>query len=560
MTITTAMVLAAGLGKRMRPITDTMPKPLVKIAGKALLDWGLDSLVEAGVRKGGGQRPLPARPDHRPRLQRANRPRIVISDERDTLLDSAGGIVKALPELGDEAFFILNADTFWIDAGRSNLTRLALEWDPERMDILLMLSDLTSATGHSGSTDFLRAPDGRLSRAAGDPAGLIYAGAAIIASAAVRRTRRPESHSLNRYFDAAIAKGRLYGMPLDGQLDHGRHAGRHRAGRSGGQPRPRQGSMNSRAAPRVLTIPPGVAVPAGACRGAERRPARPRISGRTAIRSRWPTSRSTCPPGVRRANCGRIFVERSGGTSAILPLIRPLGEFDEDGAAFFASGAEALDLLQPISAIDRLLLLGPLVQRWKRNLPAHVAAKVRGGIRRAGLGGGFDLAGPRSRRTDRRGRDRRVGLGQACRAGRRRSRRLVAGDARFPRDHHRALAADPCRPPTLQSGGAPQRVDPRRGGTASVASAIRADHRCRFDRLDSSHGGTAFVDRTPATRRGRAAGPRYGDGRGFMVGAGSSRAGAVGARSSAIRPGEAVAAHRRCSRRRRAAGECVQLP
>lgn len=209
-----AMVLAAGLGKRMRPITDTMPKPLVKIAGKALLDWGLDSLVAAGVEKAVVN--VHYLPEQIVRhLAGRARPRIVVSDESAGLLDSAGGIVKALGELGPAPFFVLNADTFWIDAGQSNLERLALEWDAGRMDILLMLASLDLATGHSGSTDFLVAEDGKLSRANKNPAGLIYAGAAIVhprifAGAAAGR------QSLNRYFDDAIAAGRLYGMAMRG--------------------------------------------------------------------------------------------------------------------------------------------------------------------------------------------------------------------------------------------------------------------------------------------------------------------------------------------------------
>ena len=119
------MVLAAGLGKRMRPITDTMPKPLVKIAGKTLLDCGLDSAGRGRRRQGGRQRPLSARPDRRP-CRRAAARRVIISDESDGLLDSAGGIVKALPQLGGEPFYILNADTFWIDRGEPNLARSPL--------------------------------------------------------------------------------------------------------------------------------------------------------------------------------------------------------------------------------------------------------------------------------------------------------------------------------------------------------------------------------------------------------------------------------------------------
>ena len=211
---TTAMVLAAGLGKRMRPITDTIPKPLVSIAGKTLLDWGLDSLAEAGVTKAVvNVHYLPVQIVAH--LADRSLPQIVISDESAGLLDSAGGIVKALPDLGPDPFWILNADTFWIDRGQSNLSRLALEWDAERMDILLMLSDLSSATGHSGGTDFLMAPDGRMSRAAGDPTGLIYVGVAII-HPRIFVGAEAKPHSLNRYFDAAIAAGRLHGLALSG--------------------------------------------------------------------------------------------------------------------------------------------------------------------------------------------------------------------------------------------------------------------------------------------------------------------------------------------------------
>ncbi|MCZ8543599.1 nucleotidyltransferase family protein [Mesorhizobium qingshengii] len=210
----TAIVLAAGLGKRMRPITDTIPKPLVRIAGKTLLDWGLDSLAAAGVGKAVvNVHYFPEQIVAHVATRRA--PRIIISDESERLLDSAGGIVKALPDLGDHPFYILNADTFWIDDGPLNLGRLALAWDAAKMDILLMLADLHQATGHCGGTDFLVAPDGALRRSKGDPAGLIYAGAAIIhprlfANAPVG------PHSLNAYFDSAIAAGRLFGMRMHG--------------------------------------------------------------------------------------------------------------------------------------------------------------------------------------------------------------------------------------------------------------------------------------------------------------------------------------------------------
>lgn len=209
------MVLAAGLGKRMRPITETMPKPLVSVAGKTLLDWSLDSLRDAGVLR------AIVNVHHYPEqiiasvASRTN-PRISISDESDGLLDSAGGIVKALPLLGDAPFLIINADTFWIDgASGSNLKRLALAWDGAGMDILLMLADIKKSTGHSGGTDFLLRADGRLQRSSGAPEGLIYAGAAI-ADPKLFAAAEKTPHSLNRYFDRAIEQGRLFGMEMDG--------------------------------------------------------------------------------------------------------------------------------------------------------------------------------------------------------------------------------------------------------------------------------------------------------------------------------------------------------
>jgi MurNAc alpha-1-phosphate uridylyltransferase len=213
---TTAMVLAAGLGKRMRPITDTMPKPLIKIAGKTLLDWALDALDAVGVAKAVvNVHHLPEQIVRHVASRAA--PRVVVSDESAGLLDSAGGIIKALPELGQEPFFILNADTFWIDAGRSNLQRLALAWDEARMDILIMLAELESATGHSGGTDFLVVDaEGRLARSNGMPEGLIYAGAAI-AHPRVFADAEATPRSLNLYFDRAITGGRLFGMKMEGR-------------------------------------------------------------------------------------------------------------------------------------------------------------------------------------------------------------------------------------------------------------------------------------------------------------------------------------------------------
>lgn len=212
---TTAMVLAAGLGKRMRPITSTIPKPLVEVRGKALIDYGLDALVRNGVGK------AVVNVHYLPDLMQAHlRKRkdieIVISDERDDLLDSGGGIVKALAEIGPDPFFVVNSDTFWIDGYRDNLDLMIDLWDPERMDVCLMIADMRQATGYDGKGDFVMDAEGRLTRVEErDMSPFIYAGAAII-KPEMFAGMKPEKFSLNRIFDKAIDAERLFGVRLGG--------------------------------------------------------------------------------------------------------------------------------------------------------------------------------------------------------------------------------------------------------------------------------------------------------------------------------------------------------
>lgn len=215
MTPETAMVLAAGLGKRMRPITEKIPKPLVEVGGKALIDWGLDALGAAGVARAVVNTHYLADRLEAHLSARRGAPKIFVSDEREALLDSAGGIVRALPLLGEKPFALLNADTFWIDRGTSNLGRLFAAWDSSRMDILLLLAEPERATGHAGSTDFLLGADGRLARVAGAPEGLIYAGAGVV-HPRIFAGAEAKPHSLNLYFDRAIRDARLFGTVLDG--------------------------------------------------------------------------------------------------------------------------------------------------------------------------------------------------------------------------------------------------------------------------------------------------------------------------------------------------------
>ena len=214
--IDTAMVLAAGLGKRMRPITDVMPKPMVKVGGKPMIDWGLDSLQEAGVRKAVVNVHYLADQLEAHLTARAA-PRIVFSDERAVLLESGGGILRALPLLGDNPFFVINSDTFWLEGEGSNLGRLAAMFNSDSMDILLMLAAHNQATGYEGRGDFAMDMSSRLRRPLPDETvPYIYAGAAII-HPRVFEDAAHEPHSLNRQFNKAMADGRLFGMAMLGE-------------------------------------------------------------------------------------------------------------------------------------------------------------------------------------------------------------------------------------------------------------------------------------------------------------------------------------------------------
>ena len=207
-----AIVLAAGLGKRMRPLTDTRPKPLVEVGGRTLLDRGLDVLAHAGVARAIVN--VHYLPDQIvAHVTTRERPGVAISDERERLLDSGGGVRKALPEGRADPVLLLNADTFWLDApDRNAIETLGKAWDPARMDMLLLLAASEDAVGHTGTGDFAREPDGRIRR---DRAGHVYAGAAIL-KPSIFRGDEPEIHSLNLHFDRLVASGRLHGAVMEG--------------------------------------------------------------------------------------------------------------------------------------------------------------------------------------------------------------------------------------------------------------------------------------------------------------------------------------------------------
>lgn len=212
--IDTAMVLAAGFGKRLRPITDNVPKPLVPVGGRTMLDRTLDALVKSGLTKAvvnmhylGEQ--IAAHCKTRTDIQ------CTISDERDAILETGGGTVKALPLLGDAPFLLVNADTFWVDFSTPTIDRMIAFFDDQTMDVLLLVCKKEDATGHSGGSDFILDASGRLVRCEkSDANGVIYAGAAIY-KPSVFEGANTEAHSLNIYFDKAIEENRLFGLVLE---------------------------------------------------------------------------------------------------------------------------------------------------------------------------------------------------------------------------------------------------------------------------------------------------------------------------------------------------------
>jgi MurNAc alpha-1-phosphate uridylyltransferase len=219
MTIDRAMVLAAGLGTRMRPLTDTLPKPLVPVAGKALIDHVLDRLADAGVTEAvvNVHHMADAIEKH---VKGRTRPTIEISDERGELLDTGGGVVKALKALGDAPFFHVNSDTIWIEGVMPNLGRLAAMFDPAEMDAVVLLAATATSIGYEGRGDFTMAPDGRIKRRGErEVAPFVYAGAAVLSPGLFAGAPKG-AFSLNRLFDRAIEAGRLFGLRLEGTWMH----------------------------------------------------------------------------------------------------------------------------------------------------------------------------------------------------------------------------------------------------------------------------------------------------------------------------------------------------
>lgn len=217
---TSAFVLAAGLGTRMRPLTDRRPKPLVKLAGRSLVDHALDRLLAAGIERAVVNVHYKADMLEAALLRRKKGPRVTISDERRQLLDTGGGIARALPSLGDQPFVVFNSDCVWIDGVTPNLERLFALWDDERMDCLMMLALAASSLGYDGHGDFLMDAAGVVTRRPPSvEAPFVFTGVSIVHPRMFEGA--PDgAFSLNLLWDRAIGEGRVHGLRMEGIWMH----------------------------------------------------------------------------------------------------------------------------------------------------------------------------------------------------------------------------------------------------------------------------------------------------------------------------------------------------
>jgi len=218
------MVLAAGLGTRMRPLTDTKPKPLIEVAGRTLLDRALDNFEAAGVTRivvNAHYFADQIEAHVSARAANGGAAQYLISDERAELLETGGGVAKALPLLGNsDPLLIANADNLWLDGAENTITRLAAEWAPERMDALLLVIDRAEAAGYDGAGDFHREPSGRLHRRGHDlTANYVFSGVQLLSRRLFADVPQGP-FSLNLLYNRALAAGRLYGLVHTGLWHH----------------------------------------------------------------------------------------------------------------------------------------------------------------------------------------------------------------------------------------------------------------------------------------------------------------------------------------------------
>ena len=213
----TAMVMAAGIGKRMRPLTATRPKPLVEVAGKPLIDHVFDRLIDAGVAKAVVNVHYLADTLEAHVTNRFDGIEVAISDERAQLMETGGGLVQARGQLGDDPILVVNSDNLWIDGPVDAIKLLSSRWDDATMDALLLVVPYARANNHKGQGDFRVAPDGRIigRRKAGATAPFVYTGVQILHPRLI--CDWPEGpFSTNLFWDRAIEQGRAYAQVHQG--------------------------------------------------------------------------------------------------------------------------------------------------------------------------------------------------------------------------------------------------------------------------------------------------------------------------------------------------------
>lgn len=216
----TAMVLAAGLGKRMRPLTATRPKPLVEVAGRTLLDRALDRVEASGIGTAVVNAHYFADQIDAAVAARQGTLNICVSDERAQLLETGGGVTKALPLIDSDPFFVINADNMWIDGSADTLRLLAQRWDAGTMDALLLLVPLARAAGYEGRGDFHLDPAGVVKpRGEVRVAPFVFSGIQLI-SKTLFDGEIPEPFSMWRAWNKALAGERLYGAVHQGLWFH----------------------------------------------------------------------------------------------------------------------------------------------------------------------------------------------------------------------------------------------------------------------------------------------------------------------------------------------------
>ncbi len=217
--VTRAMIMGAGLGTRMRPLTDDRPKPMVTVAGRTLIDHAIDRLVAAGVNR------IVVNVHYKADVLRAHLDKrrdveIIYSDETEKLLDTGGGVVKAMPHFTGEPFFVINSDSIWAEGGVPPLSAMQRLWDAGRMDGLLLLAEMETAMGYEGSGDFVLEADGKVARAK-DRSEQPYAYPGVqIVHPRLFDNAPDGAFSTNIMWNRAIGAGRLYGTVLDGVWIH----------------------------------------------------------------------------------------------------------------------------------------------------------------------------------------------------------------------------------------------------------------------------------------------------------------------------------------------------